>query len=412
VNSWAGGRELGPAGDAPASGMRPLRILYHHRVRSRDGQTVHIDELVTALRRLGHAVEVVGPPGFAEAAFGDEPKLLIRLKQALPSAVYETLELLYNLPTYRRLRRAHRAFRPDVIYERCNLYLLAGALLRRRTRTPLLLEVNAPLAEERARFGGLGLLGLAERLERRVWRSADCVLPVTEVLAERLRRAGVPAGRIAVTPNGIDPERFLADVGERDRCKAELGLAGKVVLGFTGFMREWHGLDAAIDFLASPAAAAHIHLVLVGDGPARPGLERQVARLGLVERVRFTGVVERDAVARFIASFDIALQPRAVAYASPLKLFEYMAAGDAIVAPDQPNIREVLTHDASALLFDPARAGAMVEAILRLVREPELRRRLGLAAQAAILERGFTWRHNAERVAALTARLVSSRAIA
>jgi glycosyltransferase involved in cell wall biosynthesis len=391
------------ASDAVGDG-RPLRILYHHRVRSRDGQTVHIDELVAALRGLGHKVAIVAPPGFAEAAFGAAPKRIDLLKAHLPKALYEGLELLYNIPASWRLYRAHRRFRPDVIYERCNLYFIAGTLLSALTRTPLLLEVNAPLAEERARYGGLGLPRFAGWLERLAWRRAGGVLPVTGVLAARLAAAGVDRSRILVLPNGIDPDRFLRP-GDETAAKRRLGLEGRVVLGFTGFMREWHGLDAIIDLLASPDTPPALHLLLVGDGPVRRSLEAQADRQGVRDRVTFAGIVERDRIAGMLDAIDIALQPRAVAYASPLKLVEYMAAGKAIVAPDQPNLREVLDPEATALLYDPGDPPTLSAAILRLAADADLRRRLGAAAQRAVLDRGLTWRRNAERVAALAARL-------
>lgn len=101
-----------------------------------------------------------------------------------------------------------------------------------------------------------------------------------------------------------------------------------------------------------------------------------------------------------MAGFDIALQPRVVSYASPLKIFEYMAAGRAIVAPDQPNIREILRDDETALLFDPSAAGAMWQAIQRLIGDAPLRRRLGDAARAEITRRDYTWRGNAARIVA------------
>ena len=101
-----------------------------------------------------------------------------------------------------------------------------------------------------------------------------------------------------------------------------------------------------------------------------------------------------------MAGFDIALQPRAVAYASPLKIFDYMAAGLAIVAPDQPNIREILTDGETALLFDPAGPDALWQAVLRLAADPALRARLGAAACAEIDRRGYTWAAHAGRLIA------------
>jgi glycosyltransferase involved in cell wall biosynthesis len=87
-----------------------------------------------------------------------------------------------------------------------------------------------------------------------------------------------------------------------------------------------------------------------------------------------------------------------VAYASPLKIFDYMAAGRAIVAPDQPNIREILTDGETALLFDPASADALWQTVLRFAGDAALRTRLGAAARLEIERRRYTWGGNAARL--------------
>ena len=368
-----------------------MRILYSHRIGSRDGQSVHLEEMVAALRAQGHEVLVVGPSLYEHAEFGGESKLVSRIRASLPSWVSALVELAYNIPASFKLWRASRRFHPDLIYERYNLFYLAGTWLARLTGVKLFLEVNAPLAMERARFGGLGLPGLAKRLEAYVWRSADKVLAVTGVLKSIIAQAGVPAGRIEVVPNGIDPASFAVPPS---RPRGE-----RVQLGFVGFVRDWHGLDNVIAAMADARTAAVLELIIVGDGPARAALERQAASLGIADRVRFTGLQDRDRIPALVASFDIALQPRSVEYASPLKIFEYMAAGCAIIAPDQPNIREILTDEQTALLFDPARPETMWQAILRLVGDPALRERLGAAAAAEIARRDYTWAGNARRVA-------------
>lgn len=370
-----------------------MKILYSHRIQSRDGQGVHLDALVAALRAAGHEVLVVGPPAYEQAGLGQENRLIATVRRLLPRFAAELAELAYSLPAYLRLARAARAFRPDAIYERYNLFYLSGAWLARKLRLPFLVEVNAPLAEERARFGGLALPGLARWSERFVWRRATRVLPVTEVLAGYVQAAGVPRARIAVIPNGIDlhefPEPAPAPGGD------------PLVLGFVGFVRDWHGLDAVVRGIAAWQGPPALALLVVGEGPARAGLEALAGELGIAGRVRFTGLAQRDAVPGHIAAFDVALQPAAVPYASPLKVFEYMAAGRAIVAPDQANLREVLRDGETALLFDPARAGALWEAIGRLAADPALRARLGAAARAEVLARDLTWAGNARRVVAL-----------
>ena len=368
-----------------------MRILYSHRIQSRDGQSVHVEELIGALRQLGHEVLVVGPGFYDKADFGGESGLVSMIRSRLPRAVGELAELAYNLPAYWRLRMACRRFQPDLIYERYNLYHLAGTLLARRTGVALFLEVNAPLADERSQHGGLGLPRLAHRLERFVWRSADRVLAVTSVLKDVIAANGVPSARIEVVPNGIEPTRF-ANLPEPERGD------DTVVLGFVGFVRDWHGLDAVISAMAADRSGPLIRLEVVGDGPALASLQQQAAALGIADRVHFTGLVGHEAIPEMVAGFDIALQPRVVAYASPLKLFEYMAAGKAIVAPDQPNIREVLSDGETALLFDAAEAGAMWRAISRLAADATLRGTLGAGARAAIGRRDYTWRGNAERI--------------
>jgi glycosyltransferase involved in cell wall biosynthesis len=369
-----------------------MRIIYSHRIQSHDGQGVHVDEMVAALRGIGHDVRVVGPGFYSAVSFGGESRGIALLRRFLPGITAEFAELAYNIPAYFRLRRACREFSPDLIYERYNLFYLAGAWIARRRRLPFYVEVNAPLVAERTRYGNLRLRRLAGWIERHVWTSAGQVVAVTGVLRDLVIAAGAAPARVHVTPNGIDPARF-ADL------PAPSG--DHVVLGFVGFMRAWHGLDGVIAGLAAErerGTCPPMRLVIVGDGPARPDLERQVGQLGLQDAVSFAGLALPEAIPALVGSFDIALQPRAVAYASPLKLFEYMAAGRAIVAPDQPNIREVLQHDRTALLFDPDRPEALWQAICRLADDAALRRRLGRAARQEIRSRDYTWKHNAEIV--------------
>jgi len=374
-----------------------MKILYHHRTLSRDGQSVHIDELVRALRDLGHEVCVVGPAQHARASFGSDAGIVAHLKKHVPGSVYELAELAYNLPAFWRLAKAYRTMKPDVLYERYSLFLLAGLWLRRLFGVPMLLEVNAPLAAERKRFDNLRLAGLADRAEAWVWRGADRALPVTGVLADHLRAKNVRAERLSVIPNGVGPE-FLAPPPDTKAAQTALGISAKVVLGFVGFMRPWHGLDRVIDFIADAGPAAGLHLLLIGDGPARDDLAKQAAARGVSGQVTFTGVVDRSRIIEHIAAFDVALQPDVVSYASPLKLFEYMALGRAIIAPDTVNIREVIQDGENAVLFDPGDNDTFRQALSRLCQDGDLRKRLGQAARDTILNRGFTWARNAARV--------------
>lgn len=378
-----------------------MKILYHHRTASQDGQAVHIEEMIGSLRAQGHEVRVVAPGGMsAGEGMGAEVSWVRQLKRLLPRAAYELLECSYSFIAYRRLAAAAREFAPDVIYERYNLFLFAGLLLKLRSGLPLLLEVNSPLAEERGNHDGLSLKRFARWTEGVIWRGADHVLPVTAVLGRDVQGRRVPAQRITVIPNGINEVHF-AQAPDRQSAKSTLGLEKSLVLGFTGFVRDWHGVDRVIRWMASPQAPANVHLLIVGDGPARPDLEKLAVATGLDQRVRFTGVVPRDSVPALVAAFDIALQPAVVRYASPLKLIEYLALGKAIVAPSEPNLVELLTDGENALLFDSRVPDALQQALSVLCSDEQLRDRLAAGARATIARLSLTWDSNARRVVAL-----------
>jgi glycosyltransferase involved in cell wall biosynthesis len=381
-----------------------MKILYHHRTRSKDGQYVHIEEMITALRQLGHEVIVVAPPSAETESFGSDAGMVAWLKRSLPQFVYEIMELAYSLVAYRRLAKAVREHQPDCLYERYNLFLPAGVWLKRKYKLPMLLEVNAPIFEERARYDGLALKGLARWSQAYAWKAADYVLPVTRVLGNIVASYGVPPERIVVIPNGINTSQF-SNAPEPQAAKAALGLDGNIVLGFTGFVRDWHGLDKVISMIANDAPESGRHLLVVGDGPARAALEAQADTLGIRHRVTFTGVIARDEVARYVAAFDIALQPAVVEYASPLKLFEYLALGKAIIGPAQPNLMEILTDGQNAVLFDPKAADGMAGAIGKLTSDAALRQRVGENAKQTINDKQLTWRENALRAVELFKRI-------
>lgn len=378
-----------------------MKVLYHHRTASKDGQAVHIEELIHALRERGHEVRIVAPETGEAGKMGGGVGWVGRLKAVLPKAIYECLELTYSWVAYRKLLNAAVDFKPDFIYERYNLFLLGGVLLKRRLGIPLLLEVNAPLVFERSNHGGgLALKRLARWAEGKAWREADYVLPVTRVLGRSAVEYGVPETRISVIPNGINKDHF-ASAPDPAIAKMRLGLEGRLVLGFTGFVRDWHGVDRVIDWMATDRAPKNSVLLVVGDGPVRPDLEAQAARLGLADRVRFTGVVHRDRVPEHVAAFDVALQPAVTAYASPLKLMEYLMLGKAVVAPRAPNLLEVLTDGENACMFDSDDANGLPGALTRVCADGVLRARLAEGARQSIDRLDLTWDGNARRVVAL-----------
>jgi glycosyltransferase involved in cell wall biosynthesis len=378
-----------------------VKILYHHRIASKDGQYVHVSEIVKSLRKLGVALRMVSPAQADSQQFGGELGLVARLKRKAPRALYELLELAYAGIDFAKMVGAILRFRPDVIYERYNLFFPSGVLAAKLFGVPLILEVNAPLFDERGRYGGIALRRLARWTENFVWRRADAVLPVTQVLAERIAREGVPPQRITVIPNGV-AETFGVNVP----APPPIFAPGSVVVGFVGFCREWHELDKVVELVAADESK-RLALLIVGDGPAIPGLKALVAKLDCADRVHFAGLVGRDDMPAWLAAIDIAIQPAVVPYASPLKLIEYMASGKAIVAPAQANIRELLSHEKNALLFEQNDRGEFLAALARLAADAELRGRLGSEARQTVRAMGLFWDENARRIVEIATRLVA-----
>ena len=374
------------------SAPRGLRILYNHRTRSRDGQSIHIDELIHALRAEGHTVEVIEPQRVDAMASTVERRLL-------PKFAYELAELGYSVLEFAKLARAAIRQRPDAFYQRANLYMLSGIWLTRLFGIPYLLEVNAPLAQERGKFGGLSWPALAAWSERTMWRNATVVLPVTKVLGRFVTDAGVSQAQVIVTPNGVDTNRFAP--ADTAAAKHALGIASPLVLGFVGYVREWHGLEHVVDLVAKDPALAQAHLLIVGDGPARQALEARARDAGIQDRVTITGVVPHEKLPAYVSAFDVALQPEVTSYASPLKLFEYMAMARAIVAPASENILEVLEDGSDCLLFPKGDMAAFAATVARLACDAQLREKLGQGAAAKIARRDLTWRGNAIRIASL-----------
>ena len=363
-------------------------------VFGRKGASVHVQGLVGALAGRGAAVEL-----FATRVGGPAPPGLegVRLHRLPPVRDGEPAERERSaLAANDGMRRALRREGPfDLVYERYSLWSFAGMEHARKAGVPGVLEVNAPLIDEHAAHRRLHDRAAAERASARAFGSAELLVAVSEEVAGYLRGQPAVASRVEVVANGVDPVRFAHyDAGSGEGIRP-------FTVGFVGTLKPWHGLGTLVEgFARLRERDRSARLLIVGDGPERQRVEAELATLGVARGARFTGAVDPGRVPRFLRSMDVAVAPYPDLrpfYFSPLKVYEYMAAGRAVVASRVGQLAELVDDGVTGLLCAPGDPAALAEALWRLRNDVELRLRLGRAARASVLRR-HTWDAVAERI--------------
>jgi glycosyltransferase involved in cell wall biosynthesis len=241
-------------------------------------------------------------------------------------------------------------------------------------------------------------------LQQAVCRRVGSVIAVTRPLADDLIAHGADPSAVLVAHDGVRAARF-ADLPTRGEARAVLGWPQDAfIVGYLGRLTTLNmekGVGALVDALAQVEGAA---LAIVGgpDDAAEAYRRRWLAHGLPSERFLYVGSVPPAQVPTSLCAFDVAAMPfppqrHYARYASPLKLFEYMAAGAAIVASDLPSCADVLRHEENALLVPPDDTAALAAAVQRLKDDPSLRARLGQAARRQALQH-HTWQARAHTI--------------
>jgi len=354
----------------------------------RKGCSIHAQEVLRGLVKYGAEVDL-----FATNLAGEPPPGLedVQVHPLAPApkgdlAAREQLLLAGN----RELRDALDGAGPfDLVYERYSLWSFAGMDYARAANTKGLLEVNAPLIEEQAEHRGLIDRAGAERVAAQVFERASALLAVSEEVARYLTNFPAARDKVHVVPNGVNPDRFPLNA-----APSLPGTPGTFTVGFVGTLKRWHGLEILVEaFSRLHKERSNARLLIVGDGPERANQQAALSSHGLLEATHFAGAVSAGDVPRLLASMDAAVAPYPKLshfYFSPLKVYEYMAAGLPVVASRLGQLADLIQHDVNGLLTTPGDAAELAAALERLRTLPDLRTRLGNAARATVL-RDHTW---------------------
>jgi glycosyltransferase involved in cell wall biosynthesis len=318
---------------------------------------------------------------------------LMRLVAGLPEPLFELVELAYNFVVLWRVLRYVRAHRDTgLIYERYSLFMFATVLVARWRRLPLILEVNDAAFVYRVR--PLFFQRLASAIECWVFRRADGLVFVSGIFRDRARAAHGELAASIITPNAANIDKFSFTAEQRASARNRYGLDGSVVCGYLGAFVPWHAIDQFVYRIAERLAdAPDLKLLLVGDGATYPTVREFVRQRGLEDRVVLTGRVPHGEVPALLAAMDLAILPSAGDYTSPVKLFEFMAAGIPPVAPDFSPIREVLRPDDTGWMFKAEDIDAAVTTVLERSRDQAALARVGAAARAYVTAER-QWRNN------------------
>jgi glycosyltransferase involved in cell wall biosynthesis len=368
-------------------------------VFGRKGCSIHVQEVIRALVRRGAQVSL-----FA-ARFDGAPPLDLAEVTTHPLPCPREGELAAReqacFEANQDLRRLLCATGPfDLVYERYSLWSFWGMNYARANRIPGLLEVNAPLIEEQVAHRGLVNREQAEQVATRAFNDAAGLIAVSAEVGEYLRQRGAAPAAVHVIPNGVNPERF--EVTPRREVRRE-----GFTIGFVGTLKPWHGVAGLLEaFALVRQSFSDARLLVVGDGPERATLEDRVRALQLTEVTHFTGAVAADAIPGWLAQMDVAVAPYPQLdhfYFSPLKVYEYMAAGCATIASRIGQLNELIQHEQNGLLCAPGEVAELARALIRLREDAGLRQRLAAAGRDTIL-RGHTWDHVAGRILELGCR--------
>jgi glycosyltransferase involved in cell wall biosynthesis len=384
-----------------------VRITYFADIRFPLERANGIQTMETchALATRGHRVSLVVKPDTQAPArdpfayYGLPPEARLRIERAVVSGPALARRLGYLSFS---LGRAVGTGRADLLFTRDLGLASLLVSVPRRLRPPVVYESHGYAPEVAAALPDLvptatrpspGKLRRLAAREARVWQAADGSVTITAALRDEMEARHGSRAHVAVIPDGVRLGRLPPTPVVRD--------SNAPVVAYAGHLYAWKGVEVLLRALARVPDARGL---IVGGHPGEPDLARLKAlatTLAIDGRVTFTGLVEPGRVAELLKDADILTLPNppsaiSTRFTSPLKLFEYMAAGRPIVASDLPSVREVLHHEIDALLVPPGDHEAMAAAVERLLADPALSARLAEAALAAAP--AYSWDRRAERL--------------
>ena len=396
--------------------MRLLHIL-DHSIPLHSGYTFRTAAILCEQRALGWETFHLTSPkqGSVAAAYEDVDGLRFYRTRVPPVGPPILNELRQIKATETRLEQLARELRPDILHAHSPVLNAIPALrVGKRLGIPVVYEIRAFWEDAAVDHGTTRQNSLRYRLTRAletwVLRRVDHAFTICEGLRKDIVERGIPADKVTVIPNAVDIETFQLS-GEPDAAlKSRLALDGTTVIGFIGSFYAYEGLDLLLDaFPVMLAKRPELRVLLVGGGPQEANLKAQAKRLGVTDKVIFTGRVPHGEVSRYYDLIDLLAYPRhsmrLTELVTPLKPLEAMAQGRIFIASDVGGHKELIRDGETGRLFRAGSATALAEVAEEMLaqrdRWPAYR-----AAGRDFVEKVRNWRNSVANYKSVYGRLV------
>lgn len=391
-----------------------MKILYSlphpsdRLVEQRAGHMVRASALLENLQKHGH--DLIR----SEAAVNSRTNATVNIyrklvRRMLPASaamrIRDHARIRHGRKYAESLLKLALEYEPDVILETHIAFSLAGKIVSETTGIPLVLDDCSPGREEELQYG-VGLPVQALEIHREVTRHARLVVAVNQTMRGLLVADGVRPESILIVENGYDDSLFHPGIdGSNLRTLHGIPETSAVII-FVGSFQPYHKVELLLNAFNKIKDHHDIHLLLVGDGRTLQQCISHAKSIGIQDRVTFSGRIPYHQVPQYIAAGDIAVMPATNDYGNPMKIYEYMALGKAVVAPDQPTIGDLVTHGKDCYLFVPDDVASLGNALRLLALNRQLRTLLGENAAGNALN--HSWRRRAETLGTAMMRLIQS----
>ncbi|MGM9479719.1 TIGR04063 family PEP-CTERM/XrtA system glycosyltransferase [Roseateles sp. NT4] len=389
--------------------MRVLHV-FDHSIPLHSGYTFRSLSLLKGQRALGWETFHITSPKHS-AGLGDKANGALeddvdgwhffRTPEAPKAALPGLGEYRLMQALEQRLEEVARQVKPNLLHAHSPVLNALPALrVGKRLGIPVVYEVRAFWEDAAVDHGttteGSARYRLTRWMETRALRRASHVFTICEGLRGDIVARGIPAERVSVIPNAVDIEAFTPGGQADPVLQAQLSVTGCTVLGFLGSFYAYEGLDLLLDALpAILQQRPDVRVLLVGGGPQEAALKAQAARLGVQDKVIFTGRVPHSEVTRYYDLVDLLVYPRHVMrltdLVTPLKPLEAMAQSRVMLASDVGGHRELIRDGDTGRLFKAGSASALAATALDMLAKRDQWPAIGIAGRRFVeTERNWT----------------------